>query len=177
MIELDGRVLQVVTDRLFHTTTAGASTMPLTSLVRVGRFRSSRATTQSEYTSFPPSDCPTNRDHLSLDRCQLLEGRPASRGGLQRPSCSVVRSAPVEQRKTALRKRWGTRNDGAPFRIEDILDHLPDWITAIETFQATDRWRAQDAERFLAIVVRLADPRRDALRASPPVFRVFTPTS
>ena len=60
-----GRVLPVVTDRLFHTTTAGASTMPLTSSVRGGRFRLSRAPIQSEYTLFPPSDCPTNQHHLS----------------------------------------------------------------------------------------------------------------
>ena len=60
-----GRVLPVVTDRLFHTITAGASTMPLTSSVRAGRLRSSRASTQSEYTLFSPSDCPTNRDHLT----------------------------------------------------------------------------------------------------------------
>ena len=42
--------------------------------------------------------------------------------------------------------RWVTRRDGSPFRIEDILDHLPDWITAIETFQHAVRERAQDAE-------------------------------
>ena len=30
-----------------------------------GRFRSSRAPNQSEYTLIPPSDCPTNQDHLT----------------------------------------------------------------------------------------------------------------
>ena len=44
-----GRVLPVVTDRPFHTTTAGALTMPLTSSVGVAPF--TRAITQSEYTS------------------------------------------------------------------------------------------------------------------------------
>lgn len=43
--------------------------------------------------------------------------------------------------------RWVTRSDGSPFRIEDILDHLPDWLTAIEHFQDDFRKRAQDAER------------------------------
>ena len=59
-----GRVLPVVTDRLFHITTAGASTMPLTSPARAGMVRSSRASNHSEYTLFSPSDCPTNQDHL-----------------------------------------------------------------------------------------------------------------
>ena len=43
--------------------------------------------------------------------------------------------------------RWVTRNDGSPFRIEDILDRLSGWITAIETFQDAVRARSQDAER------------------------------
>ena len=60
-----GRVLPVVTDRLSRTTGADASTMPLTSSASVGRFRASRAQHQSEYTLTPPSDCPTNQDHLS----------------------------------------------------------------------------------------------------------------
>ncbi len=42
--------------------------------------------------------------------------------------------------------RWVTRNDGTPFRIEDILDHLPGWIAAIEDFQDAVRRRAQEAE-------------------------------
>ena len=42
--------------------------MPLTSSGSVGRVRSSRAPNQSEYTLIPPSDCPTNQDHLSLHR-------------------------------------------------------------------------------------------------------------
>ena len=53
-----------VNDRLLTSGIADTSTMPLTSWVPVGRFRSSRASDQSEYTSFPPSDCPTNQDHL-----------------------------------------------------------------------------------------------------------------
>ncbi|MCY3821283.1 MAG: hypothetical protein OXH52_18340 [Gammaproteobacteria bacterium] len=47
-------------------------------------------------------------------------------------------------KKDGASERWVTRNDGAPFRIEEILDRLPDWITAIETFQAAVRRRAQD---------------------------------
>lgn len=43
--------------------------------------------------------------------------------------------------------RWVTRSDGSPFRIEDILDRLPGWLTAIEGFQDAVRKRAQDAER------------------------------
>ena len=43
--------------------------------------------------------------------------------------------------------RWVTRNDGLPFRIEDILDRLSDWISAIENFQDAVRQRTQDAER------------------------------
>ncbi len=62
-----GRVLPVVTDRLFTTTAAAASTMPLTSSRRVGTFYSPRAQNHSEYTLFSPSDCPTNQDHLSVD--------------------------------------------------------------------------------------------------------------
>ena len=43
--------------------------------------------------------------------------------------------------------RWVTRNDGSPFRIEDILARLSDWILAIENFQDAVRQRTQDAER------------------------------
>ena len=43
--------------------------MPLTSSGSVGRFRSSRAPNQSEYTLIPPSDCPTNQDHLTSLHC------------------------------------------------------------------------------------------------------------
>ena len=32
------------------------------------------------------------------------------------------------QKKDGASERWVTRNDGTPFRIEDILDHLSDWI-------------------------------------------------
>ena len=39
--------------------------MPLTTSVSIGRFCSSRIPNQSEYTLIPPSDCPTNQDHLS----------------------------------------------------------------------------------------------------------------
>ena len=67
-----GRVLPVVTDRLFHTTTAGASTMPLTSPACAGKVPSSRASTQSEYTLFSPSDCPTNQDHLTRPSSVLI---------------------------------------------------------------------------------------------------------
>ena len=63
-----GRVLPVVTDRLFTTTAAAASTMPLTSSRQVGRFHSPKAQNHSEYTLFPPSDCPTNQDHLIQSR-------------------------------------------------------------------------------------------------------------
>ena len=64
-----GRVLPVVANRLSHTTAADASTMPLTSSGSVGRFRSSRVPNQSEYTLVPPSDCPTNQDHLRNREC------------------------------------------------------------------------------------------------------------
>ena len=64
-LKTTGRVLPVVTDRLFTTTAARALTIQLTSSRQVGRFRSSRAPIQSEYTLHPPSDCPTNQDHLS----------------------------------------------------------------------------------------------------------------
>ena len=68
------RVLSVVTDRLFRTKTAGVSTMPLTSTVRVSSLRSSRAQDPSEHTFAPPSDCPTNRDHLTpLPICLYLD--------------------------------------------------------------------------------------------------------
>ena len=50
-------------------------------------------------------------------------------------------------RKDGDSERWVTRSDGTPFRIEDILDHLSDWIRVIETFQDAIRQRAQDAER------------------------------
>ncbi|MXY57617.1 MAG: hypothetical protein F4029_11990 [Gammaproteobacteria bacterium] len=50
-------------------------------------------------------------------------------------------------KKDGTPQRWVTRGDGAPFRIEDILDHLSDWITAIETFQDAVRERRQDADR------------------------------
>ena len=53
---------------LLTTTAAHASTMPLTSSRTVGRLRSPRASNQSEYTLFPPSDCPRNQDHVRWAR-------------------------------------------------------------------------------------------------------------
>ena len=50
-------------------------------------------------------------------------------------------------KKDGTSQRWVTRADGTPFRIEDILDCLSDWIVAIETFQEAVRERAQDAAR------------------------------
>ena len=79
-----GRVLPVVIDRLLTPNTAGASTMPLTSSASVGRFRSSRAPNQSEYTLIPPSDCPTNQDHLNIPPHE--RDRPRNAVRLPRPS-------------------------------------------------------------------------------------------
>ena len=59
-----GNATSLAVDRLSDTTAVDASTMPLTSSAAIGRLRSSRASNQSEYTFFPPSDCPTNQDHL-----------------------------------------------------------------------------------------------------------------
>ena len=53
---------------LLTTAAAHASTMPLTSSRAVGRLRSPRASNQSEYTLFPPSDCPRNQDHVRWAR-------------------------------------------------------------------------------------------------------------
>ena len=97
-----GRVLPVVTDRLFHTTTTDASTMPLTSSVRVGRFRSSRAQNPSEYTLVPPSDCPTNRDHLTEHdgaclRFQIDGSQPITHGP-DRPIAARFSEDPVRSR-------------------------------------------------------------------------------
>ena len=61
-----GRVLPVVIDRLSDSTTAGTSTMPLTSSAPVGRFCSPTVQDQSEYTLIQPSDCPRNQDHLTF---------------------------------------------------------------------------------------------------------------
>ena len=38
------------------------------------------------------------------------------------------------------------RSEEAQFHIEEILDCLPDWISAIETFQDAVRARTQNAE-------------------------------
>ena len=50
-------------------------------------------------------------------------------------------------KKDGTSERWVTRSDGTPFRIEDILDRISDWIPIIETFQDAVRERTQDAER------------------------------
>lgn len=49
-------------------------------------------------------------------------------------------------KKDGAPERWVTRSDGTPFRVEDILDHLPGWITAVQTFQDAVRERAQGAK-------------------------------
>ena len=49
--------------RVLTTMAAHVSTMPLTSTRAVGRLRSPRALSQSEYTLFPPSSWPRKQDH------------------------------------------------------------------------------------------------------------------
>ena len=55
----------------------------------------------------------------------------------------IVRTG--RRKKNGAAERWVTRNDGTPFRIEDILDCLSDWRTAIEDFQSAVRARTQGA--------------------------------
>ena len=69
-----GRVLPVVTDRLFHVGHPTVFQDRLTRRDPDGRFDSPRASNPSEYTLFRPSDCPKNQDHLTrrLNATQLL---------------------------------------------------------------------------------------------------------
>ena len=52
----------------------------------------------------------------------------------------------VQTKKNSHSSGYVTHNDGTPFRIVDILDHLSGWITAMQTFQDAVRERAQGTE-------------------------------
>ena len=62
-----------VIDRLFDDQTPDDPTMALTTSIPVGKFVHRGLQIKSEYTLFPPSDCPTNQDHLNRP---LTKGRP-----------------------------------------------------------------------------------------------------
>ena len=88
-----GRVRQPENIRAGNATALAASTIPLTSSHQVGRFRSLRARIQAEYTLHPPSDYPTNQDHLTVQ----LWGRPRLRTYVRtHPSPSSNRRVPCE---------------------------------------------------------------------------------
>ena len=59
-----GRVLPVITDRLFDDGHPTVFEDRLTRRNPEGRFYSPRASNPSEYTLFRPSGCPKNQDHL-----------------------------------------------------------------------------------------------------------------
>ena len=48
--------------------------------------------------------------------------------------------------KDGSRNRWVTRKDGKPFRIDNIVDDLPEWTLLIENFQDSIRERARQRE-------------------------------
>ena len=50
-------------------------------------------------------------------------------------------------KKDGARYLLVVRSDGTKFRVEHILDRLPDWIVAIKTFQDAVRKRGQREER------------------------------
>ena len=91
--------------------TSLASTMPLTSSRAVGRFRSSRASNQSAYTLFPPSDGPTNHDHLSVYFCDA--DVPGER---RLVPAEIVQLRSNERAKLGIAQAFGKR---LPARIWD----------------------------------------------------------
>ena len=47
------------------------------------------------------------------------------------------------RKKDGTADRWVTRTDGTLFLVEDVLQHLPDWVSVIEAFQTAIRSRSQ----------------------------------